>query len=677
MLVPTGGAALELRRTLERRRTRPLLSMLPDVLTRAGFYERLHEGARFPPLLTAQAREVLLRRAARAVALRVAPPFSLRPGLILEMLAFYDELRRREQSLDDFNRKVTAQLAPGADTDRGAERLLRQTEFLAAAFAEFEHLSSNTEAVDEHGLRTLLLAEGGRERYAQVIVTVGDQAADPRGLFASDFDLLARLRGVERLDVIATENLLASGFHERIHDLLPGIEEERLADEPVSRPTLVAPQPGDEDRRWFICRDREEELADFIRDLNQRPGASEARCAIVFQRPLPYVYLAPQLFAGAGISYQTAAERPLSAEPFAAAIDLVLTFLSAEGNRASTIALLSSPQFTFPCDSASVAALDRRMLEVKFSGGWDRLDDLTVPPAAAAALTAVRSAAADLALVPTADSSAAQFDGVLAFLVKFEKAPPDDAPWRERHARARAQVVSAIEAMRQAHESHDHEPLNLDDLAGAVRRWIDAQTFAPSTSEAGVRLIDAASAPYADVDELRIVGLVEADWPEPAERSIFYPAAILAQLGYPSDAPRSSAARARFRDLIALPHERISASSFTLEDDAIVAASAFVEELDVAGLPVERRPALSTRPAFLHERLAAETPDAAAIDDLYPAEWLQLRTSRTSADNPRYQGITGPRPSKTYAVSQVERYLECPFKYLRVAGAAPSRRARR
>ena len=39
--------------------------------------------------------------------------------------------------------------------------------------------------------------------------------------------MLARLPGLEELDIVATENILAAGFHERIHDLLPGIEEER------------------------------------------------------------------------------------------------------------------------------------------------------------------------------------------------------------------------------------------------------------------------------------------------------------------------------------------------------------------------------------------------------------------------------------------------------------------
>ena len=59
------------------------------------------------------------------------------------MLEFYDELRRREATLDDFERHTIPRLSDSADTDRGAERLLRQTEFLLATYAGFERLSNH------------------------------------------------------------------------------------------------------------------------------------------------------------------------------------------------------------------------------------------------------------------------------------------------------------------------------------------------------------------------------------------------------------------------------------------------------------------------------------------------------------------------------------------------------
>ncbi len=383
VLVPTRGAAEELRRSLETALIRPgsPALLLPDLVTRAEFYHQLHmasPGA--PPLLSAPEREVLLRRAAReAAAAGTSPPFRLRPGLIVQMLDFYDELRRREQSLGDFERLAVGRLAPSADMDRGAERLLRQTEFLVAAFAGFEQLTRATGCIDEHGLRALLLEPDilPQRAYAHVVVTVADQAADPRGLYASDFGLLTRLAGVTRLDVIATENLLASGFHERLHDLLPGIEEERFG-QTASLPVLVAPETAEPDQRWFICRDREEELTQIVRWLKHRarsphesirPPALD-RFGIVFQRPLPYLYLARQVLTDGLVPYQALDALPLSAEPFAAMIDVVFSFLASEGNRASIVELLHSPHLTFSSSLTrqEVAQLDTKLRDLKYLG---------------------------------------------------------------------------------------------------------------------------------------------------------------------------------------------------------------------------------------------------------------------------------------------------------------------
>ena len=88
-----------------------------------------------PRRLTDLEREVLLNAAARdAAASEVEPPFRLRAGLLVEMLALYDDLRRRDSSVDDFERVLARELERDADDDRGAARLLKQTRFLAAAF---------------------------------------------------------------------------------------------------------------------------------------------------------------------------------------------------------------------------------------------------------------------------------------------------------------------------------------------------------------------------------------------------------------------------------------------------------------------------------------------------------------------------------------------------------------
>ena len=158
IIVPTSGAAEALDRTFEHR----LVARRGfELLTRDDFYARLHEQLpAAPPMLTAFEREVLLTRAASTANVSGTPaPFRLRPGLIVEILAFYDELRRRDRTVDDFDRLMIDSLQSSVEIDRGAERLFRQTEFLTAAFTRFEALVESSGRLDEHALRRSLLAE--------------------------------------------------------------------------------------------------------------------------------------------------------------------------------------------------------------------------------------------------------------------------------------------------------------------------------------------------------------------------------------------------------------------------------------------------------------------------------------------------------------------------------------
>src|SRR6185503_8114621 len=98
------------------------------------------------------------------------PPFNLRPGLIGEILALYDELRRRHKTVADFDRLMTGTLESSAPYDRGAARLLAQTVFLTATFQSFEQARAGVAGVDEHGVRELALA-APRPLYRRLIVT--------------------------------------------------------------------------------------------------------------------------------------------------------------------------------------------------------------------------------------------------------------------------------------------------------------------------------------------------------------------------------------------------------------------------------------------------------------------------------------------------------------------------
>src|SRR5204862_4963149 len=141
----------------------------------------------------------------------------------------------------------------------------------------------------------------------------------------ADWDLVSRVPGLESLDVVATDGMVAGAFHETIHRLLPGIEEVRADDAAqTQRPTLCIPTTGD--TLVHRLRDREDEVADFARRVKGlvRTGAlrSPSRAALVVHQRLPYVYVAREVFRSAGVPCQMFDELPLAAEPFAAALDL-------------------------------------------------------------------------------------------------------------------------------------------------------------------------------------------------------------------------------------------------------------------------------------------------------------------------------------------------------------------
>jgi RecB family exonuclease len=664
VVVPSRGAAEQLRRTLEDLALADGAARgIPDFVTRDELYATMRgrvPGA--PPALSGFEREVLLRRSASDASKAGAePPFNLRPGLVPGILQLYDDLRRHHKSVADFDRLLTASLEPGAEYDRGASTLLRQTRFLVETFSRFEAACRASGRLDEHQFREYLLG-GDDAPYRRIVLTVADQAVDASGLWTADFDLLARLHGLEHIDVVSTDGLLDAGFHQRIHDLLPGIEEHRFgAASPL--PILVVPD-GDPPETMFVCRDREEELAEAVRTIKSTPLAPLDRTAIVFQRPLPYLYLARQVFADGGLPWQAFDALPLAAEPFAAVIDVVFSAAAAGYTRAALVALLRSPHLRFEADgheldAAATAVVDATLSERKYLGGIDKLNALASD--GGAPMRNAAATAAELDAVFGRPTAAAQIDGLLTFVRSRERMPDVEDPWHARHMRARSAVLAALEALRDAHAAYDDSPRSVAELSGAVRRWIEGQTFSIHRGDAGVSLIDARAAAYADIDDIRIVGLIESDWPEPADRNIFYPQSLLSQLGWPSDADRKRASRILFQELLRLPRRHVALSTFTLENDALVSPSVQLDDVGAVGLPVERiaRPAVRPR-VFAHEALTIDPVDAAVMRD-EGRDWLAMRMARPAS--PRQAGLSDPAAAATYAVSRVEKYLACPFRY--------------
>ncbi len=674
VLAPSRAATGQLRRTLD---AAGVDSRRAALVTRNEWYEWLRKRERScPPLLTAVQREVVgSAAAADAVAAGCAPPFRLRPGIVAALLAFYDQLRRRRRSVDAFERLMVGELEPSADLDRGARRLLLQTRFLVAAFSAYERRLDALPGLDEHRLRERLLAAEGSAPVSEIVVTVPDQVAHAAGLYPADFDLLARLPRLARVTVVATDAVLDSGYRERLDDLLPGIAALRVAPDAGRPPRIVVPAAS-ADRPYFLWRDREEELRGIARQV-RRAVAVEARppasAAVVVQRPLPYLYLAPSLFDEAGLPVRAGDALPLAVEPYAAAVDLVIAFVASGFRPRPAVELLRSPHFRFDVDGApptpgAVRALDRALSKTGFTGGRETLarcagewrsatgSRRTALPALRCVLALADELRPLLKPRPLAD----QLATLRSFLER--RAPAIDPGGAAGRAMAgRTRVRQGLEALETANRALN-QPAGDVDVAGVapvVRRWIESRTFPVRAPSEGVHLLDVQAAAYGRFDDVFVAGLVESEWPGSTTRDIFYPGGLLAGLGWPRERDRRRASRAAFRDLLGLPADRVWLSTFDLEDDAVVTASPLLEDLD--GADLERLPAPD--PARGDLPAGGSAPRAAA--DLVQ-RWRALRVERASrrrTAGAAPPGRAGRRPERAYTVSALERYAACPFQY--------------
>ncbi len=691
VLVPTSGAASQLRRTIDRssdcsletpgtaRADRVPGPNAPLVVTRDGLYDLLH--ARLPAAqrrLTALERDSLAQAAAHAAARALgerAVPFRLRPGLISEMLRFYDQLRRQSHRLERFNELIEQTLGGGAG-DRGTDRLLAQTRFLNETFAAYETLSRASGALDEHALRDRLMTDPVAPAVTHVVVTLADWIADPDGLFIGDFDLLARMPGLERLDLVCTEQVLESGFHERLHDWWPGLEEvEGVASAATPgvgprRPRLEVPADPVE-RLWFTVRDREEELVAVAQRVKADRRTLVApppleRVAVVYKRPLPYLYLAPGTLGAAGLPFQASDALPLAGEPYVAALDLALDAAESSFSRGALMALVASPHVrtSAPLDPLGVRALE----------GWLRercyLGDLAILEAIAGAVTDDRArpvldealALARL-LAPLREPAPAsvQLRSLASFVANRLRVPSPGEPFAGPETDARETLLRLLTELVDAHAAHHDPAWTIEEVASAVRRCVEDHTFPIALPPAGIHLLDDRAARYADFDDITIVGLVESDWPERQSRNIFYPSGLLKALGWPSEITRRRAADARFLDLLCSAAHRVAVSTVALDDDAIVMRSMQLDEMGRARLSTVPAAAAYAR-LTPDEALALEPPVVTAVPGV-ARTWAELRLRRTPATDPGYHGALGERPARPWSVSALEAYLACPFKF--------------
>jgi len=669
IVVPTRAAAHHLLRSIEDRLHGPAATVLPEMVTRGELHDRLFQ--RVPHHerpLTVQEREALLTVASgAAVVAGVKPPFRIRPGLVGAMLEFFDSVKRHQKSVDDFERLVLGRLDGGANHDRGAERLVRQTRFLAAAFREFERRCDEAGGVDEHGIRERLLAAEGDQPWRHAIVAVRDRAADRYGLYPVDWDLLARLPGLQRVDVVVTDATLAGRFHERIHQWLPGIEEVRAESNSAALPLLdlcdAVPAT------CVITRDREDEITEFARWVREEvavEGAPLDRTALVVRQRLPYVYLAREVFRTTGIPHQTFDALPLAAEPYAAIVDVLFSCISGNFARIPGVALLRSPYLQVVTAEGrtlgltEIAALDRALSEAGYLGGLDTLERLhvawraegaRVSSGAVAGVSVLEAIARELEPLRADAMVADHLDRVLTFLsghAAVPRAGEMDVSLVSRQLRARAAVLGLMCALRDAYRRFSSDRVSFDEVAAMVRRHIEVHTFASRTGESGVHLVDADSAPFGEFDNVQIAGMVDGEWPEKSHRNIFYSPAILRDLGWPADSDRLESARSAFSDLRQLARKKLIVSTFSLEHDSLVTPSVLLDQIAEPHEP--RTPA---------SRIPDPRPLMVLSDN--GRGWAAWRLERSADAVPT--GRTDGHTAGGYAVSALERYQDCPFQF--------------
>lgn len=630
-----------------------------------------------------EAREVLMGVACRSAALSHPPPFSVRPGLVAEMLAFYDALQRRRRDVSTFERLALGRLEPGADYDRGAERLTRQTRFMVAAFTAFEQLSVDRGLIDDRVLREIAMTTSARQPWQHVVVTVGDESRDRRGLSSADWDLLARVPDLERLDVVVTDRQLAGEWHEHIHQLLPGLEEVRFEEPPLPPPTLRL-QPAGSDRRpgephgttVWVARDREEEIVEFARWTRslhrQQADVSLDRVALVVYQPLPYVYLAREVLRSANVPSQCFDALPLAAEPYAAVLDLIFAALNTKLSRTAGIALLSSPHLRWtdegePVSRAGISAADELLAERGYLGGVDALERIVTNAATGSrpswlpALTALTAVSHALEPLRRERPASEHLETLLSLLKAHDVDVEGDDALRSRQRRARSAIQGILTVLRDEFAQLDAEPVGIERVEAIVRRWIDAHTFAPRVGEAGVQIVDAETARFGDFDYVHIAGVVDGEWPDRPKRNIFYGAAVLRDLGWSSESEHIDQARAAFIDLLSLPSRALTVSTFAVENDGLTVPSSFADEVD-ALLPQAEVGSRSDARVFETEVLAREPVTPAGLDQLttVAARW---RWSRPSLDDRRFHGATAGHTARAFSLSALERYQDCPFKF--------------
>ncbi|MEW6368381.1 MAG: PD-(D/E)XK nuclease family protein [Acidobacteriota bacterium] len=605
--------------------------LLPIITTADQFWTDLHGPVRrADPIL----REALLSAQTRRMeSAGITLPFMVHPGVLKELLALDDDMSDNGVGLDEFEAACREAFGGSLD-DPGAQRAEQLGAFVVSAL---RGLHAELQRLGLAGPARIRSDVSSCDAPCEVV-----HVMDP--LPPADLRAFAQISNLRRLEIWATVRQCRAGLQERIANVLPSIEAREIGGS-AHRPALIAHDGGP----VFIWRDREDDLtrtAILIKQLaRDKRIRSLERAAVVFSRPLPYVYLAKQSFSLAKVPFQMADTYPLSVEPWAGAVDLILQFVSGGFRREDGIALLSSPFFDLRergTDGAlaTVYELADELRGERFIAGRAGWEGRGIEMGDLDALAR--------------DGPVYQKAQTLMQMVEHRRRRDPEEP--DRHRRARAAVMSILASIASAYvQAGPTEAARPAGFRALVRRWIDAHTFTPRLGGEGAHLVDVDSARHGDFDHVFIVGLVADEWPRKPRPNILFPRAFLSRLGWESEAYEAAMQRAQFLDLVESAGATVALSAFSLEEDTPTSRSPFIEqvpELDTA--PVDRG-----RIARTVVDPAAALAFGLAVPSGSP--WQSLRAVRSRLTQAQFAARISADPVGTLSPSGMELYLRCPF----------------
>ncbi len=619
VLAPTPGARAALEDALRGLLLEPgrQAAELPEVRTPAQAIGDLLLRTEPPARLASPLERSLLMESALLDAARGAPrgnPLRLAGPL----LRLFDE-QSRDRAADPGKpafpallRRARRVFGEARETDEGAERLLRLTEWLERVHANYARRLAASERLDLEGARRRLLKERPTPAWAEIRI-LGDAAT---GIADNQvFDAVAPPGG---LRFLLTEGDSAPA--------LPAgwTSEEQLAEAQTHpAPRVFVPPLGETPliRTTDRAGEARAAVAMLARYREEAGDGAFDRCAVAARNPDAYVDTLAASFEEAGIPFRTDFQPSLAETPWPAGLDDTLRFAERPGRLSCGFALLRSPFFRddqlgdVPGRLADIAASALADIDIRdthepealeeLAERTQRLGDSILGKATGtlderrgrelgvAARVIARLAAHARALAPIRDQETG-FREAVECLLRFARSHFPDAPPAAREALLQAADPSLPET----------PSGGATRFRDRIRRQLRRHPTVRHPGRSGVRLIAAEDAPFGDYDCLILLGVGDADWPGPRPGTIFLPTRVL------EDATRKRFAEAREREI------RLLRSFADLPGKAAGFARAELED----GFPA------GESPLFVHleerlvgrERIPVAVPEPEPGDDVAP-----------------------------------------------------------